>query len=240
MTSHQWIEIAALGSLAGIFAITPIYAPQGIDFFAVAFFLLGSLLIDQRDIDVADWTGRRPFVFACAGLIVAIPAIAGLLSVNGLRSQVGSGVYLFAAPPALFLAASKARFHLVGPDAVRRIALGGVFVGLIPATIYTLTTTSIPPNRFFLPGQPSYNILAVYLSCVTVITLSLTVHLGSRARMLGYAAVLIILVLGLLTASRTFLVSIGPGPRHPYLHDSPPQGTAARDAGVIAGLPRQP
>ena len=47
--------------------------------------------------------------------ILAIPFISGACSANGFKAQVGSGVYIAAAPPALFLVASKARFHLVGP-----------------------------------------------------------------------------------------------------------------------------
>ncbi len=207
MTFHRWIEIAALGSLAGIFFILPIYAPQGVDIFAVAFFLLGSLLIDKHDIEVADWTGRRPFVFVCAALTLAIPFISGACSVNGFRAQVGSGVYVVAAPAALFLVASKARFHLVGADGVRRLILAAIFVGLVPATIYSLLVAAPPPERFHLPGQPALNIASVYLSGMSVITLYLTADLSRRARIAGYVAVCALLVLGLLTASRTFIVS---------------------------------
>ena len=207
MTRHQWIEVAALGSLAGIFFILPIYAPQGVDFFAVAFFLLGSLLIEQRDIDVADWTGRRPFVFACAALILAIPFVSATCSANGFKAQVGSGVYLAAAPAALFLVASRARFHLVGRDAIGRLLLVAIFAGLIPATIYGLLVTATPPARFYLPGQPALNIASVYFSGMSAITLNLTADLPRRGRILGYFAVCALLVLGLLTASRTFIVS---------------------------------
>lgn len=208
MTIHRWIEIGALGSLAGIFAIIPIYAPQGVDFFAVAFFLLGSLLIDEHDIDTADWTGKRPFVFACTALILAIPFVSGACSYNGFKSQIGSGVYDAAAPPALFLVASKARFHLVGPNAVQRLILAGIFAGLIPAAIYALITTGTPVSSFFLPGQPAENIVAVYLSGISAITLVLTAAINQRPRVLGYVAVFALCTLGLMTASRTFLVGI--------------------------------
>ena len=207
MTLHRWIEIGALGSLVGIFFIIPIYAPQGVDFFAVAFFLLGSLLIDQRDIDAASWAGRRPFVFACAAVILAIPFGSAVCSVNGFASQVGSGVYLTAAPPALFLVAAKARFNLIGQDGVKRLILAAIYIGLIPATIYALTTFATPPRRFYLPGQAALNITAIYLSCVSVITLVLTVNLDWRRRMLSYVVFLALTTVGLLTASRTFLVS---------------------------------
>ena len=207
MTLHRWIERAALGSLAGIFFILPVYAPQGVDFFAVAFFLLGSLLIDRQDIEAADWTGRRPFVFACSAVILALPLLAGSCSANGFRAQVGSGVYMAVAPAALFLVASKARFHLVGAEGTRRLILMAIFVGLIPATIYALAVTATPPARFYLPGQPALNIASVYLSGMSVITLYLTADRGRRVRIAGYVAVCALLVLGLLTASRTFIVS---------------------------------
>ena len=207
MTLHRWIEIATLGSLAGIFFIFPIYTPQGADFFAVAFFLLGSLLIDHRDIEVAHWTGRRPFVFACAAVILALPLIAGTCSVNGFKAQVGSGVYEAAAPAALFLVASKARFRLVGPKGIERLILAAIFVGLIPATIFAFLVTAPPPARFYLPGQPALNIAAVYLSGMSAVTLTLTTNLTRHARVIGYVAVCALLVLGLLTASRTFIVS---------------------------------
>ena len=207
MTHRRRIEIATLGSLAGIFVILPVYAPQGVDVFAVAFFLLGSLLIDKSDIEASDWTGRRPFVFACAALILAIPFVSGACSANGFKAEVGSGVYIAAAPAALFLVASRARFHLVGPEAIGRLILAAIFAGLIPATIYGLMVTATPPARFYLPGQPALNIAAVYMSCMSVITLNLTANLGRRLRMVGYVAVLALLMLGLLTASRTFIVS---------------------------------
>ena len=208
MNLHRWIEIGALGSLAGIFAIIPVHAPQGVDFFAVAFFLLGSLLIDQRDIDAAGWAGRRPFVFACTALILAIPFGSGVCSVNGFNAQIGSGVYIVSAPCALFLIAAKARFHLVGPEGIKRLILVGIFGGLIPATIFALFTISRPPSEFFLPGQPATNIVAIYISCIIAIVLNLTTDFGRRARILGYVAVLALFVLGWLTASRTFLVSM--------------------------------
>ncbi len=208
MGLHRWIEIAALGSLAGIFAFTPIHDPQAVDAFAVPFFLFGSLLIDAHDIEASDWTGHRPFVFGCAALILAIPFVAGACSANSFNAQVGSGVYIAAAPPALFLVASKARFRLVGPRSMRRLILAGIFAGLIPATVYALLTTGAPPKRFSLPGQPAFNIAAAYLSCITAITLNLTVDLGRRVRVLGYVTILALLALGLLTASRTFLVSM--------------------------------
>ena len=208
MARARWIEIAALASLAGVFAILPIYAPQGVDFFAVAFFLLGSLLIDQRDIDAAGWTGRRPFVFACAALILAIPFVTGVCSVNGFQAQIGSGVYEAAAPPALFLVASKARFRLVGPSDVRRLILTAILVGMIPAAIYGFINTGARSSPFFMPGQPATNIAAVHLSCVSAVILILTADLDRRARILGYIAVLFLFVLGLLTASRTFIVSM--------------------------------
>ena len=201
------MEIAALASLSGIFAITSIYTPQGVDFFAVAFFLLGSLLIDQRDIEAADWTGHRPFVFACAAVILIIPLVAGAYSANGFKSQVGSGVYIAAAPPALFLVAQKARYHLIGRTGVKYLILFGIFVGLIPAAIYSLVVLGIPSQRFFLPGQPALNIVSVYLSCVSAITLMLSIDLSRRARVAGYLAVVAMFALGLLTASRTFIVS---------------------------------
>ncbi len=207
ITTRGRLEMAALVSLAGIFGILPIYDPQGADFFAVAFFLLGSLLIDQRDIDAADWTGRRPFVFACAAVILAIPFISGALSVNGFRAQVGSAVYIVAAPPAIFLVASRARFHLVGPDGMRRLILIGIFIGLIPAAIYGLVVAATPPAPFYLPGQPALNITAAYLCCMSAITLILTANLGRRARFLGYLAVVAMFALGLLTASRTFIAA---------------------------------
>ena len=206
MVRARWIETAALVSLAGIFAIIPIYAPQGVDYFAVAFFLLASLLIDQRDIDAADWTGRRPFIFACAALVLAIPFVSGACSANGFRSQIGSGVYAAAAPPALFLVAAKARFHLVGPRAVERLILAGIFVGLIPAAIYSLVANGAS-SAFSLPGQPAINIAAVYLSCVAAIALHLAADLGRRERILSYVVFLVLIALGLLTQSRTFLVS---------------------------------
>ncbi len=207
MSGREWIELGALGCLAGIFGIIPIYAPQGVDYFAVAFFLLASLLIDQGDIEAADWTGRRPFVLTCAAVILLIPLLAGAFSANGFKSQVGSGVYIAAAPPALFLVASKARFHLIGPAGIKYLILAGIFIGLIPATIYSLVALSIPSQRFFLPGQPALNIVSVYLSCISVITLILTIDLSRRARIAGYVAVVVIFALGLLTASRTFIVS---------------------------------
>ena len=208
MTVYRWIEIGTLGSLAGIFAIFPVYTPQGVDYFAVTFLLLGSLLIEQRDIDGADWTGRRPFVFACSAVILAVPFVSGVFSVNGFNSQIGSGVYLTAAPPALFLVASKARFHLVGPGTVKRLILAAVFIGLVPAAIYALSTTSRPPREFSLPGQPAFNIVAVYISCAIAITLILMTGLSRRSRILGYVAVLALLALGWMTASRTFVASI--------------------------------
>ena len=64
-----------------------------------------------------------------------------------------------------------------------------------------------PIGRFVLPGQPAVNVVAIYLSGVAAITLALTADAGRRARILGYVTVLILLVLGLLTESRTFLVS---------------------------------
>ena len=51
------------------------------------------------------------------------------------------------------------------------------------------------------------NVVALYLSGVAAITLALTADLGKLARVLGYITVLVLLVLGLLTESRTFLVS---------------------------------
>ena len=170
------------------------------------FFLLGSLLIDERDIEAADWTGRRPFVFACAAVILAIPFIGGACSANGFRSQIGSGVYFAAAPPALFLAASKARFHLIGPRGMKSLILVSTFVGLVPGAIYQLVTNP-PSSKFYLPGQPAANIAAVYLSCVAVIILYLTSGFERRARFLAYLVVFALLALGLLTESRTFLAS---------------------------------
>ena len=210
MTRRRWIELGALGSLAGIFLTIPLYAPQGVDYFAVAFFLLGSLLIDERDIQAADWTGRRPFVFASAALILAIPFVSGACSVNGFKAQVASGVYMAAAPPALYLVASRARFHLVGPRGVKRLILAGIFLGLIPATIYGLVrvaTVGAPFSRFDLPAQGA-NIEAVYLSCMAAITLHLTADLDRRSRFAAYGAVCALAILGLLTASRTILVSM--------------------------------
>ncbi len=209
--TRRWLEIGAIGSLAGMFAIIPIYSPQGIDFFAVAFFLLGSLLIEQRDIDVAGWTERRPFVFACTAFVLLVPFVGGVCSLNGFKSEIGTGVYMVAAPPALFLAASRARFYLVRPDDVGRLLLAGVFVGLVPATIYGLIVSGAPAERFFLPGQPALNFTAVYLGVVCTITLQLTADLGRRARAIGYVAVLALLFLGLLTASRTFIVTAALG-----------------------------
>ena len=207
MSRRQWVELGALGSLAGIFAALPVYSPQGVDFFAVAFFLLGSLLIDERDIETADWTGRRPFVFLCAALILGIPFVSGAFSANGFKAQIGTSLYVTAAPPALFLVASKARFHLVRPRAIGNLILAGVFIGLIPGTIWGFIDSGAPFAPFFLPAQRWVNIASVYLSCMSAITLYLMADLDRRLRILGYIAVLVVCVLGLLTASRTFIVS---------------------------------
>ena len=208
------------------------------DYFAVAFFLLGSLLIDKNDIEAADWTGRRPFVFACAALILAIPFVSGACSANGFKAQVGSGVYIAAAPAALFLVASKARFHLVGPEAIGRLILAAIFAGLIPATIYGLMVTATPPARFYLPGQPALNIAAVYMSCMSVITLYLTADLGRAARMVGYVAVS--RPADARPADRKPHVhrQHGRDPRRLCLHDAPPQDAAARDDGAHRHGPR--
>lgn len=204
---RKWIEVAALGSLAGVFAIFSIYTPQGIDVFAVAFFLFGSLLIEQADIDASGWTGQRPFVFACGAVLLAMSFASGACSVNGFKAQIGSGVYIAIAPAALFLVASKARFHLVGERGVKRLILAAIFVGLVPAAVYGIVTFGQRYSGVTLPGQPAPNIAAVFLSIVSAITLHLTIDASRRARLLAYLAVCALLILGLLTMSRTFLVS---------------------------------
>lgn len=204
---RAWIEVAALGSLAGLFAIISLYDPQGIDVLAVAFFLLASLLIDPRDIDAAPWTGRRPFVFGVGFLLLAIPFVSNACSANGLLSRSGSGIYDAVAPAALFLAASQARFHRVGPRDVRRVIVAGIFVGLIPAAIYGLIVTHGQGVPFTLPGQRAVNVLSVYLSVVSAIALILAAPLTLRWRVLAYLVTLVLLVLGLMTESRTFLAS---------------------------------
>jgi O-antigen ligase len=204
---RPWIEIAALGSLAGLFAIISLYDPQGIDVLAVAFFLLASLLIDQRDIDAAAWTGRRPFVFAVGLLLLALPLVSNACSANGFHAQVGSGMYEAAAPAALFLAASQARFQRVGRRGIQRLILAGIFVGLVPAAIYGLVVIRGQGMPFALLGQPATNICSIYLSVVGAITLILAAPLERRWRILAYLVTLVLLVLGLMTESRTFLVS---------------------------------
>lgn len=158
---------------------------------------------------MADWTGRRPFVFACAAVILAIPFVSGTCSVNGFKAELWSGVYITAAPPALFLVAAKARFHLVGSQAIKRLILTGIFIGLILATIYRFVVTGTPYDPFYLPGQPALNIAGVYLSCIIAITLILVADFSRPVRIAGYGAVLVMIILGLMTGSRTFLVAGG-------------------------------
>ena len=203
------IEIGALGSLAGLFAILSIWDPQGIDFFAVFFFLLGSLLIDRRDIENAGWMGRRPFVFACAIVIIAMSFLSGACSANGFRSQIGTGVYIAAAAPALFLVTSKARFQLIGRQGISRLILASLFIGFVPAALYVLVFVGGATHEeyFYLFGQPAMNIAAVFMSCIMAILLLNLVDAHRWIRIFGYVVVLVIFFLGLKTGSRTFLVS---------------------------------
>ena len=204
----RWAEIAALASLAGLFAILSLWDPQGVDFFAVCFFLTGSLLIDARDIEAAHWTRRRPFVFACAALILAIPFVSAACSVNGFRSEVGSGVYTAAVAPALFLVASSARFRLADRRTVGRLILISLYAGFIPGAIYGFTFTEWH-GFFYLPGQPALNIAAIFISIIMAVTLFIVAEETRTIRFAGYAGVLLLFIPGLLTGSRTFVASTG-------------------------------